>query len=133
MAALRGPGDKRGAAVKLGERGTWESALSGTACSVPKEGSPGRERFPSSLEELPSWDFFRVPVFEFPFVWKAFFRGWNIINPPWRLFCTPPFIVSVVERSTLYTRVPGSSPTFRVFLFFMYVGFSMTLIFVLIV
>ena len=129
-AALGAPGKRRGAAVELGERGAWEGALPGTACSVPGNGGDPRDRrgFHRFWKAFHSRDFFcRVLVFGFPFVWKAFFfRVWNTIIP--LVFFCILALGSAVERSTMNADdFPGSSPTFRAsFCFFNCMGFSMT-------
>ena len=89
--ALGTTGERKAAAVELGERGLWEGALPGTACSVPgKGGDPRREGFPRFAEACPSQDFFESPFLGFPVARKAlFFRGWNNIIPRGFYFASP--------------------------------------------
>ena len=71
-AALDVRGERTGTAVQLSDRGALKGALPGTACSVL--GKVGVSIISGGISPP---RFFRVPIFGFTFVWKAFFQGWN--------------------------------------------------------
>lgn len=70
-AALSVRGERRRAAVQIGDWGRWKGALPGMGCLVPGIGrDPGEGRgFQHFRRRFRSGDFnvFRVPCFEFPF------------------------------------------------------------------
>ena len=112
--ALGAPGERRGAAIELGERGVWEGALPGTACSVPGKGrDPGEGRgFNTFRGHFPSGIFFCVSVLGIPFDGSRSVSGDGALSPPSRVFFVALIFGSAVERLTLNALVPGSRPTF---------------------
>ena len=82
-AALGVPGERRSAAVELGNRGTSKGVLPGAACSVPgKGGDPGKGGVSIVSGGVYFPGFFSVSSFlRFHLYGRRFFRGWNISIP----------------------------------------------------
>ena len=114
-AVLGVPDERTRAVAQLAQRGAWKGALPGKACLVLGKGRDLRERRGSRhfRRHFPPGIFFVSSILGFC-MYGRIFSGNGTFPPPSGIFCLHPrFLAQAVERSTLNTEVPGSSPTFR--------------------
>ena len=81
------------------------------ARSPGNEGIPGKGEFHHFWRHFPPGIFVRLSVFGFPFAWKAFFWGWNIVIPRRNFICipVPGVFLAVRTHSSTYSTTAGGT------------------------